>query len=111
MEEMPKEQSGAEKSETLDAGQEKIKELTETVDFWIRYAQGQLEYFDTILSENRDETTEHGRWVSKSLKMYSAMVPRFEEMKKYLEEGKLEFPWGGDIETELKDWENRRDSR
>lgn len=107
----PQEEQGAEK-EVLDANQEKIKELTETVEFWIDYAKRNLDYMNEVYSvEKMDETTEQGRWVDKSLKLYSAMIPRFEEIKKYLAEGKLEFPWGGNIETQLADWEDRRKSR
>ena len=111
----------AENAETL----EKIKELTETIDFWEKYAQDNMKYMNEIydvqtMGENvqrlgnqagspneKGTLAEKYNWVKNKLELYSAMVPAFKDIRKVLEEGKLEYPWGGSVEQDIKAWERR----
>jgi hypothetical protein len=112
-------QETPENTEELDAKQEKIKELSATVDFWSEYAKSQLSYFNEVydvqkmgenvqhLGAEAGKSAEHYNWVKNKLELYSAMIPAFEDIKKVLAEGKLEYPWGGSVEQDIRTWERR----
>ena len=104
---------------------EKIKELTETIDFWTKYAQDGMRYMNEVynlqemeanvqrlgnLAGNPNELgtlAQRYNWVKNKLALYSSMVPAFEDIRKVLKAGKLEYPWGKSVEDDIRDWERR----
>ncbi len=113
-EEQTKKQEEISAENAPDAKQEKIKTLVETADFWINYARDNVSYFGRVYDIEQMEQkvrmlggeagalAEKYNWIKNSINLYSSMIPVFEESKKYLEEGRLEFPWGKSIEGEMQ---------
>jgi len=113
----------------VDPKIEKIKELNETVNFWIEYAKEEIKYFNEVYDlktmednvarlgrmagspEEKGTLAEKANWIRNRLVLYSSMIPAFEDIKKNLAEGNLEYPWGGSIERDIRSWEAKRNNQ
>ena len=103
--------------------QEKIDELKKKCDEWTEIAKGQLGTQNDLLgsgwfeemggkirqmgTEAPKNMVENYNFEKHNNELNHKKIEQFERIKKFLERGALQYPWGGSLEKDLDDWINK----
>lgn len=104
--------------------QEKIDELKKKCDEWAEIAKSDLaaqehiygskglkemgENIERLGAEAPKGMVENYNFQKHSKELNHKKIEQFERIKKFLDTGLLQYPWGGSLEKDLEDWINKK---